>query len=61
MAVFKSEIHVYSHWCLGVPESELPHPFGLTVFGDKIYWTDWETSSIHMADKKTGRNRSILR
>ncbi|PSN54231.1 Low-density lipoprotein receptor-related protein 4 [Blattella germanica] len=40
--------------------SDLPHPFGLTVFGDKIYWTDWETSSIYMADKKTGKNRSTL-
>jgi hypothetical protein len=42
-------------------ESDLPHPFGLAVFGDKIYWTDWNTSSIHMADKQTGKNKTILR
>ncbi|XP_021915388.1 low-density lipoprotein receptor-related protein 4 isoform X2 [Zootermopsis nevadensis] len=41
--------------------SELPHPFGLAVFRDKIYWTDWDTSSIHMADKQTGKNKTILR
>jgi hypothetical protein len=46
------------YFCVG---SELPHPFGLAVFQDKIYWTDWDTSSIHMADKITGKNRTILR
>nr|CAD7429648.1 unnamed protein product [Timema monikensis] len=41
--------------------SELPHPFGLAVFESKIYWTDWDTSSIHTADKLTGKDRTVLR
>ncbi|XP_013395341.1 low-density lipoprotein receptor-related protein 4-like [Lingula anatina] len=40
--------------------SEVPHPFGLTVFEDNIYWTDWQTKSIHVANKLTGGNRSVL-
>jgi integrin beta 2 len=40
---------------------DLPHPFGLAVFEDYIYWTDWDTASIHVADKLTGKNRTVLR
>ncbi|XP_046395098.1 low-density lipoprotein receptor-related protein 4-like [Ischnura elegans] len=40
---------------------ELPHPFGLSIFENKIYWTDWDTSSIHSADKFTGRNRTVMK
>ncbi|KAF4523621.1 hypothetical protein B566_EDAN010130, partial [Ephemera danica] len=40
---------------------DLPHPFGLAVFEDHIYWSDWDTTSIHTADKMTGRNRTVLR
>ncbi|XP_071452392.1 low-density lipoprotein receptor-related protein 4 isoform X2 [Hetaerina americana] len=40
---------------------ELPHPFGLSIFENRIYWTDWDTSSIHSADKYTGRNRTIIK
>ncbi|XP_068085893.1 low-density lipoprotein receptor-related protein 4 [Anabrus simplex] len=41
--------------------TDLQHPFGLAVFENKIYWTDWNTTSIHMADKLTGQNRTIIR
>ncbi|GLH14008.1 Putative vitellogenin receptor [Gryllus bimaculatus] len=41
--------------------TDLPHPFGLAVFEDKIYWTDWNTTSIHMADKLTGKNKTVIR
>uniref|UniRef100_A0A665TZ97 Low density lipoprotein receptor-related protein 4 n=1 Tax=Echeneis naucrates TaxID=173247 RepID=A0A665TZ97_ECHNA len=34
--------------------SQLPHPFGLTVHEDKLYWTDWQSKSIQSADKLTG-------
>lgn len=40
--------------------SNLKHPFGLDIFGTKIYWTDWETSSIQSAHKTNGSNRTIL-
>lgn len=32
----------------------LPHPFGVTLFEDSIYWTDWHTKSISTANKATG-------
>ncbi|XP_049859513.1 low-density lipoprotein receptor-related protein 4 [Schistocerca gregaria] len=41
--------------------TDIPHPFGLAVHENKIYWTDWETASIHMADQLTGQNRSVVR
>ena len=41
-------------------EHDMPHPFSLDVYGDFIYWTDWDTSSIHSANKLTGLNRTIL-
>lgn len=40
--------------------SQLPHPFGLTVHRDKLYWTDWQSKSIQSADKLTGLGRHTL-
>ncbi|XP_049321599.1 low-density lipoprotein receptor-related protein 4 isoform X2 [Astyanax mexicanus] len=40
--------------------TQLPHPFGLTLHEDKIYWTDWQSKSIQSADKMTGLGRSTL-
>lgn len=40
--------------------TNLPHPFGLDVFGNYIYWTDWETASIQSASKLTGEERQTL-
>lgn len=40
--------------------SQLPHPFGLTVHDDKLYWTDWQSKSIQSADKLTGLGRHTL-
>ncbi|XP_019869028.2 low-density lipoprotein receptor-related protein 4 isoform X2 [Aethina tumida] len=39
---------------------DLPHPFGLDVFGNNIYWSDWQNMSIEKANKLTGQNRTIL-
>ena len=39
----------------------VPHPYGLTVGGDYIYWTDWTTKAIHRADKDTGQNNIIVK
>ncbi|XP_072942146.1 low-density lipoprotein receptor-related protein 4 [Epargyreus clarus] len=38
----------------------LTHPFGLDVYGDEVFWTDWETHSIQAANKYTGQNRRTL-
>lgn len=40
--------------------SQLPHPFGLTLYGQRIYWTDWQTKSIQSADRLTGLDRETL-
>lgn len=39
---------------------DLPYPFGLTQYGDYIYWTDWNLHSIERADKTSGRNRTLV-
>lgn len=40
--------------------SDLPHPFGLDVFDNKIFWSDWQSSNIESANKITGTNRTII-
>lgn len=35
------------------------HPFGLAVFENRLYWSDWETRSIESADKFTGKDHKI--
>ncbi|KAK1335641.1 hypothetical protein QTO34_003433 [Cnephaeus nilssonii] len=45
-----------------VVEGSLTHPFALTLSGDTLYWTDWQTRSIHACNKRTGEKRKeILR
>lgn len=34
--------------------SNLPHPYGLVVVGNHVYWTDWQSEALHRADKNTG-------
>lgn len=34
----------------------LGHPFGLDINENKIFWTDWDTKSVNVADKLTGKN-----
>ncbi|XP_039594902.1 low-density lipoprotein receptor-related protein 5 isoform X2 [Polypterus senegalus] len=43
-----------------VVKGTLTHPFALTLFGDTLYWTDWQTRSIHACDKKTGEKRKEI-
>lgn len=40
---------------------DLHHPFGLTLFDDEMYWTDWQTKDIQYANKNTGKERGVLR
>lgn len=32
------------------------HPFAMTLFEDRLYWTDWETKSVLSTNKGIGRN-----
>ncbi|XP_066269746.1 uncharacterized protein [Branchiostoma lanceolatum] len=42
-------------------EMELaPHSYGITVFEDKIFWTDWRLNGVYSADKSTGRNPTVV-
>ncbi|CAH1258892.1 LRP6 [Branchiostoma lanceolatum] len=43
-----------------VLEGSLPHPFALTLYGDTIYWTDWQTNSIHSCHKISGENKEVI-
>lgn len=40
--------------------TDLPHPFGIDVFENSIYWTDWNSSSIETAHKTTAADRTVL-
>lgn len=37
-----------------------PHPFGLAVLGNYIYWTDWQTRSVSRASSSDGSNEEQL-
>ncbi|KAK8381292.1 hypothetical protein O3P69_018402 [Scylla paramamosain] len=39
---------------------ELDHPFGLALWRNLVFWTDWDTKSMYMADKETGANRQTI-
>ncbi|KAK2107934.1 Low-density lipoprotein receptor- protein 4 [Saguinus oedipus] len=41
--------------------SPVQHPYGLTLLDSYIYWTDWQTRSIHRANKDTGSNVIFVR
>ena len=32
----------------------LKHPFSITLFGDFMYWTDWDRNAIFKANKFDG-------
>ena len=33
--------------------SILPHPFGLTLLGSYLYWTDWGKAGVYQGEKNT--------
>ncbi|XP_066985718.1 low-density lipoprotein receptor-related protein 4 isoform X1 [Macrobrachium rosenbergii] len=37
------------------------HPYGISVTGQYVYWTDWETKSLNRTLKKAGRPVSTIR
>lgn len=38
----------------------LPHVFGLSLFENYIYWTDWQRRTVERAHKVTGNDRSVV-
>lgn len=38
----------------------LKHPFSITLFGDNMYWTDWDRNAIFQADKFNGMRASLV-
>ena len=41
--------------------NQLRQPYGVTVYGDQIYWSDWNTRSVEKADKLSGAGRSVIK
>uniref|UniRef100_T1IRJ2 EGF-like domain-containing protein n=1 Tax=Strigamia maritima TaxID=126957 RepID=T1IRJ2_STRMM len=39
----------------------VPHPYGLTVVDNWVYWTDWETQSVHRANRDNGESMQVIR
>ncbi|XP_018797492.1 PREDICTED: putative vitellogenin receptor isoform X1 [Bactrocera latifrons] len=38
----------------------MKHPYGLAVFEDNIYWSDWGTKSVHKCNKFTGKGHQVV-
>lgn len=43
-----------------ITANELSHPFGLDIFDNKLFWTDWDTQSVEQADRATGLKRKTV-
>lgn len=41
-------------------DERLPHIFGLTVLGDRLYWTDWQKRAVESVNKRLGNDRQII-
>ena len=41
--------------------SSLPHPFSITIYHERVYWTDWERLSIESCNKKTGHEKWLVK
>ncbi|KAI1891106.1 hypothetical protein AGOR_G00160530 [Albula goreensis] len=44
-----------------VLKNEPVHPFGLAVYGEYIFWTDWVRRAVLRADKYVGGDMKVLR
>jgi hypothetical protein len=45
---------------LSVSTAYLSHPYGISVFENSVYWTDWNYKSLNRADKWLGGNEFAL-
>ncbi|XP_065166985.1 vitellogenin receptor Yl-like [Atheta coriaria] len=41
-------------------EGIVKHPYAISVFENRLYWSDWATYSIQSCDKFTGKNHTTL-
>ena len=41
--------------------NSLSHPFAITIYGDQVFWTDWERLSIESCNKKTGNGKWLVK
>ena len=37
------------------------HPFGVALSGDVLYWSDWNTQSVHQYNMKSLSHRNVVR
>ena len=40
---------------------DVKSPFGLTVYGDKLYWSDRRDKGLHSADKTNGSHPQVIK
>ena len=40
--------------------SDFMHPFGLALFGDALFWSDWNHTSVHKYNMTTSRNEVVV-
>ena len=38
----------------------LPHPYGLALHGDFLYWTDWEARAVQRVNKTDPAHREVV-
>lgn len=43
-----------NHRRIVLKSGSLEHPFGISVFQDNVYWTDWQGGKLFKANKFTG-------
>lgn len=46
---------------LKIKMTRLSHPYAITVDNTYVYWTDWNSKSIHRASKKTFTGGKIIK
>ena len=43
------------HAIFAIFQPEVSHPFSVSVYKDLVYWDDWKSLSIYMANKDSGK------
>ena len=41
-------------------DDKVPHIFGFTLLGDRLYFTDWQRKAIESVNKRTGKDRQTI-
>ena len=58
-----TDLMIRYHWLLIITVCiilAVKHPYGISVRGDYVYWTDWELKSLFRANKTTGESPEKL-